>query len=95
MRLYQQGKLSEVEANDIWGIYGYYLSWRFDRHADGVRVAAPSLATIKHSSRPLTHGQAEGLRFLNPLVALDREHRLGFDACEGMALSRLGHWLSA
>ena len=39
--------------------------------------------------------KAEGLRFLDPLVALDREYRLGFDACEGMALARLGHWLSA
>lgn len=33
-RIYQLGKLSETEATDIWGTYGYYLSWRHNRHDD-------------------------------------------------------------
>lgn len=80
MRLYQQGKLSEVEANDIWGIYGYYLSWRFDRHADGGRVAAPSLATIKRSSGPLTHGQLEAM------TAVTEHERHSHHGIQGLAL---------
>ena len=75
--LLQTGKLSEAEASAIWGIYGYYLSWRFNRHAEGARVAAPARASLKQTRGPLSIGQLEAV---TAAVEHGRHGKQGADA---------------
>lgn len=59
--LFQMGKISEIEAIDVYGNYGYYLSWRFDRQHTGRDIVAPVLKGISRSRGPLTWGQIESV----------------------------------
>ncbi len=55
--LHRAGKIGEIEALSMHGLYAEYLAWRLHRFEDAKRIVAPIIASLGRSRGTLTRGQ--------------------------------------